>query len=82
MHATKLRRGFFDSQEAKDIGDLLEQMVASAAYNTTSTYSADSVHYPDNLIPFLDKHLNYLYAHPKLDARSYVANLRLLTRIR
>lgn len=82
MQALKIRRNFFDSQEAEDIRQQLRNMVTSGLYNTASSYSANGVQYTDNLIPFLDKHMNYLNAHPKLDAGMYLANLRLMTRIR
>lgn len=82
MYALKSRTGFLDSEEAKDISLQLKHMAESDQYNTTSSYSANGSKYPDNLMPFIDKHLNYLNSHPKLDAKMYLANLRLITRIR
>jgi hypothetical protein len=75
-------KSFTDSQEAKDIRRVLQQMALDSSYSTVSSYSADSLTYPDNLIPFIDKHMNYLNAHPKLDASMYLANIKLMTRIR
>lgn len=72
----------FDPVEKAKIIDKLLVMVNDMAYNTTSTFSADSDQYPDNLIPFVDKHINYLSAHPSADPYMYIANLRLMTRIR
>ena len=57
-------------------------MARDNVYNTGSSYSANSIQYPDNLIPFVDKHVNYLNAHPGLDPSQYIANLRLITRIK
>lgn len=75
-------KNFLDSEEGKDIRRVLEQMTLDTSYSTVSSYSADSSTYPDNLMPFVDKHLNYLTGHPKVEASSYLANIKLMTRIR
>jgi hypothetical protein len=79
-----LTRGqsFLDSEEAKDIKRMLQQMTQDISYSTQPSYSGDSLTYPDNLMPFIDKHMNYLSNHPKLDADKYLANIRLMTRVR
>ena len=77
----KTRSGFFESEEAKDIRQKLQAMTSSSLYNTASTYTTNGLQYPDNLIPFIDKHMNYLYSHPMLDTEMYLTNLRLMTRI-
>jgi hypothetical protein len=79
-----LTRGkeFFDSEEAIVIRRILLQMTQDSSYSTLSSYSGDSKTYPDNIMPFTDKHMNYLITHPKLDADKYLANIRLMTRIR
>ena len=80
--STVKKKNFFGSEEAIQIEKMLHLMATDTAYNTNSSYSADAVHYPDNLIPFVDKHMNYLKAHPSLDPQHYLANLRLMTKIR
>jgi hypothetical protein len=82
MQSLKKRSQFFDSQEAAEIRQKLQLMVSSDLYNTVSSFTVNEGQYPDNLMPFLDKHMNYLNAHPKLDAGMYLANLRLMTRVR
>jgi len=82
MYTQKKRSGFLNSPEAKEIKLKLQHMVASGVYNTNSSYTANGFQYPDHLMPFVDKHLNYLNANPKLDAKMYLTNLRLMTRIR
>lgn len=82
MALLKTRVTFFETEEGKDIKLKLQQMNESGLYNTTSSYSANSMLYPDNLIPFVDKHMNYINAHPKLEISKYLANLKLMTRIR
>jgi hypothetical protein len=75
-------KSFLDSQEGKDLRNILRQMTLDSSYNTVSSYSADSLTYSDSLMPFIDKHMNYLNAHPKLEVNMYVANLKLMTHIR
>ena len=82
MATFKTRSGFLDSQEGLAIRQKLQFMMSDKTYNTQSSYSANSLQYPDNTISFVDKHMNYLNVHPKLDARRYIANLRLMTRVR
>jgi hypothetical protein len=47
-----------------------------------SSYSANSAVYPSGQIPFVEKHMAYLMAHPKLDHDQYIANLRLMLKTR
>jgi hypothetical protein len=83
-NSMSLTRGksFIDSEEAQDIRRILQQMTLDSTYSTVSSYSADSLTYPDNLMPFIDKHMNYLNAHPKVEASKYLANIKLMTRKR
>ena len=62
--------------------EALERLANDLAFNTPSSYSANSTLYPDNTQPFVEKHMAYLVAHPTLDPEHYVSNLRLKTRIR
>ncbi len=82
MAKFKRRSDFLDSEQFRDIRQKLQQMAADTTYNTVSSYSANSMQYPDNLMPFVDKHINYLIAHPNLDSTKYISNLRLMTRIK
>lgn len=82
MATQKRSSDFADSEEGREIRHRLERIALSSTYNTASSYSANSSLYPDNLIPFVDKHMNYLINHPKLEADHYLANLKLMTRVR
>lgn len=82
MATAKKKNNFLGSELAVQIEEMLRTMAQDSAYNTGSTYSADAEHYPDNLIPFVDKHMNYLKTHPNLDPHHYISNLRLMTRIK
>lgn len=82
MPVLKKRVNFAESAEGIWARQTLERLAADSAYNTDSTYSTDTEHYPGNLIPFVEKHMNNLNSHPALDATQYIANIRLMTRIR
>lgn len=81
MASTK-KINFFDTEAGERAKDMLIVMVNDTAYNTASTYSANLDTYPDNRIPFVDKHMSYLKAHPAIQPEQYISNLRLMTRIR
>lgn len=82
MSTVKKRVNFFESEEGQAIALTLKNMALDEAYNTDSSYSANSELYPDNLIPFVAKHMSYLNAHPSTDPQHYISNLRLMTRVR
>lgn len=78
MRTTLSQQKFLDSEAAVVIREQLERMVEDQAFNTTSTYAATR---EDNM-PFVEKHMTYLSDHPKLNPQHYVANLRLMTRLK
>jgi len=82
MSLTKKKNNLFESEEGVRIKQTLQFMVGSSVYNTEPSYSANTVVYPNNLIPFVDKHLSYLNSQPSVDIEHYLANVRLMTRIR
>ena len=82
MSSTKRSTNFVNSVEGQAIRAQLEAMALSSTFNTTSTYSAKTEIYADNLIPFVDKHMNYLTSHPSLNPDIYLSNLRLMTRLK
>ena len=82
MPNVKKKPGFLETAEGMEIEQLLISMSSDPAYMTKSSYSANGDLYPGNTISFVDKHLNYLRAHPTTDPRHYVSNLRLMTRLR
>jgi len=82
MPNVKHRPDFLGTAEAEEIKKRLMLMVESDTFSTSGTFTSDSEQYPDNVVPFVDKHIRYLYTHPKLDVEHYLANLRLMTRKR
>jgi len=82
MHTSSKKIKFVESAEGLEIAQILAQMMTDDAYNTEASYSANSELYPDNLIPFDHKHMNYLSSHPMTDPRHYMSNLRLMTRVK
>jgi len=71
----------FNSEAGLAIEQTLIQMTKDKTYNTNSSYSANVAKYPDNRRSFVDKHMDYLKAHPTIDPNQYIANLRLISRI-
>ncbi len=82
MALLKTRKSFFETNEGREVKRELQRLDASSLYNTAPSYSSNSVLYPDNRIPFVDKHMNYLINHPSLEASKYIANIKLMTRLR
>jgi hypothetical protein len=76
------RVNFFETEEGASVEAALVALQADILFNTESSYSANAELYPDNRIPFVDKHKKYLLTHPTVDPLSYVSNLRLMTKIR
>jgi hypothetical protein len=82
MSGYKRKISFLDSEEGKEFRQKLKSLEMDSGYNTESSYSANSDLYPDNIIPFVDKHMNYLATHPSTDPTHYMSNLRIITRKR
>lgn len=82
MAILKKRVDFFNSTTGSEVKQQLVSMANDATYNTNSGYSANTQLYPDNLMTFVEKHMAYLNTHPNIDADQYMANLRLMTRLR
>lgn len=82
MSTYKNKINFFDTDEGAAVKLELKHLVADKSYNTEPIYSANVLLHPDHLMSFFDKHLAYLRSHPAIDPKQYLANLRLMTRIR
>lgn len=80
MATLKKKINFFESEIGEETLQLLIAMTKDNTFNTSASYSANITRYPDNSMPFVDKHMNYLSTHPAIDPRHYIANLRLMTR--
>lgn len=67
-------------------GQVREKLIAlennPSLSTKASSYSANSTMYPSGQIPFVEKHMAYLMAHPKLDHDQYLANLKLMLKTR
>jgi hypothetical protein len=66
----------------EEITTILEDMVADPRMSTKAAYRANTILYPENSISFIDAHLQYLKQHPKLNPQHYLANLRLMIKVR
>lgn len=76
------RERFLSTIEGEEAKQMLLKMATDAGYSTDTSYSANSSLYPDNRMPFVDKHIDYLAMHPTIDPIQYISNLRLMTRVR
>jgi hypothetical protein len=82
MSAVAKKTNFLESEEGIETRQTLQLMEESIYFNTTSVYTPDTLHHPDNLISFVDRHMNYLSCHPNLVPEQYIANIKLMIRIR
>lgn len=82
MQAAKSRSNFINTDEGQEARKQLIAMFDDNGFNTQSSYSGNTEQYPDNVMPFVEKHITYLIKHPAVDVRQYLANIRLMTRIR
>lgn len=69
---------FLDSEEAKEIRNILNEMMKDPEFNTKSMYSSLA----GGDVLFVDKHMEYLSQHTTLNVNHYLSNLRLMTRVR
>ena len=69
---------FLDSEEAVEIRETLQEMMADPEFNTKSMYSSTA----GGDVLFVDKHMDYLSQHTGLNVNHYLSNLRLMTRVR
>lgn len=82
MPTSSKKSNFGDSDEGQDAKYQLQRMVTDGTYMTDPSYSANTDLYPNNLIPFVDKHMEYLRSHPATNPQHYLSNLRLITRLK
>jgi hypothetical protein len=82
MPTYKKKLDFYTSKVGLMVAEELKAMVLDSRYVTKASFCADTEQYADNLIPFIDKHMAYLCNHPATDPYHYLANLKLITRVR
>lgn len=82
MPTAKKRPDLYTSEEGAKIQQALKSMATDTGYSTIDSYSANAEMHPDHLVSFVDKHMAYLQSHPSVDPDHYLANLRLMTRVR
>jgi hypothetical protein len=78
----KKKSNFFETEEGIATAEKLKKMMTDPTCATKSSSNVNKTLYPDNLINFVDKHMCYLRDHPATDPGQYLANLRLMTRIK
>ena len=80
--STYKKTSFENSDEIDETKSALDLMDNNSAYNTLPSFSANTERYPNNLIPFTEKHIQYLLSHKNINLQHYLANLRLITKIK
>lgn len=78
MHMEKRQKP--TPMDEAEISEILKAMESNAGLNTKRGF-ADAL-FPDEIVSFTEKHLEYLRRHPKVDPRHYLANLRTMIKIR
>jgi hypothetical protein len=76
------KKYLYNDEEIARITDELKKIEADVTFHTNSSYSANTGSYPDNLIPFVQKHMLYLTEHPFVNPDQYLSNLRLMIKVR
>lgn len=82
MSSSIKKISFSDSDEGRATKQKLQRMLTDNTYMTAPSYSANTGLYPNNLIPFVDKHMEYLRSHPATNPEHYLSNLRLISRLK
>jgi hypothetical protein len=82
MPTYKKKSSFGSDTEMAEVRLALENMVKDNLYNTAAGFSPNTALYPDNIKPFIDKHMDYLLSHKGLNPQQYISNLRLMTKAR
>lgn len=72
--------GFINDVSEDEILSGLYSLESNPLYLTKSVHRYNSDKWPNNEMPFVDFHINYLKIHPTLNPRQYLANLRLVLR--
>lgn len=80
MPTAKRTVDFLISDEGVWCRTALETMEQDAAFHTEPSFTSDEEHFPDNLMPFVMTHMNYLTKHAEVNPRQYISNLRLRSR--
>jgi len=78
MTVSTSKREFLESETASVLRKELQDMVDDPRYNTRSRYSI----LPATDAEFVTKHMKYMSNFPQIDHKQYVANLRLMTKLR
>ena len=79
ISASQYRRQFLASEEAEEIKAELLAMEQNPLYNTQPSYTSKTI---AKNISFSDKHFDYICMNPRVKPYEYIANLRLMTKIR
>ncbi len=60
----------------------LKELENDPSMSTKDAYSPAATDWPDNRMPFVERHLAYLKSHKLVDAEGYLSNLALIIKKR
>lgn len=76
------RVDIYDSELGTEVLGTLQSMERNPVFRTVDEATRDLELYPSGIVPFVDKHMQYLHKHPLLNPEHYLANLRVKLKIR
>jgi hypothetical protein len=80
MPTMKKRTDFATSDDGMWCKTALETMEKDGVFYTPPSFTANVESYPDNVMPFVTAHMNYLMKHADVNPQQYISNLRLRSR--
>jgi hypothetical protein len=69
------QKRFYTSELCKEARERLQDLVNSSEHDTDSTYYKEA-------LAFVDRHLQYISLHPKVNLDGYISNLKLMTSVK
>ena len=66
----------------EEVTSALEELQNDPSMNSSSMYSPTATQYPENQLPFVEIHLNYLRKNKHVVASRYIANLKIMIKKR
>lgn len=72
------QEGLINGVSQDEVITALGSLQASGLYLTRSVHRYNTDKWPNNKMSFVEFHMSYLKAHPMLDPRQYLSNLKLI----
>ncbi len=82
MPTSRTRAKLSSYIQEPEIRHQLQLMYDDKSFLTVPGYSIDTETYPDNKVPFIESHIDYLKKHPQVNPEHYLSNLHLMLKKR